>query len=207
MIRRSTWILLVLFMVLAGFAWIFQRYQASKEENRATATTTIALPEIYQLNGVQVDSVGILDSSGKSVEFKHDAKGIQWIVTDMPIEQVDSPTIGSKLAQLFTLVARDTLNQAPPLDAIGLTLPEYTINMVTADGRTIVTYVGSVTPVGNGYYVRVDSHPVVIVDKLVMDGILDLFFNPPLKATPTAGFVTPEISLPTNSEIKTTSTP
>src|SRR4030042_2851588 len=183
MVRRSTWILVAVFVLLVGFAWLFQRYQMKKVENASTATPTVAPVSIFNLNGVQVDFVNISDSSGGKVEFKRDPETNQWSLADVPSDQVDSFQIGSNLAQLFAITAQETITQTIPLDAIGLAFPVYTINIITTDGEIILAYIGSVTSVGDGYYIRVDTGPVIIVDKVVIDGVIDMFLTPLLIAT------------------------
>lgn len=207
MVRRSTWILLTVFVLLVGFAWLFQRYQTENVENISTATPTVTPVSIINLNGMQVEFVNISDSSGKNVEFKRILETNQWTLADIPLDQADTTKIGSNLAQLFAITAQETITQTIPLDAIGLASPSYTIKLSTTNGELLQMYVGSVTPVGDGFYVRVDSGSIIIVDKAVMDGVIDMFLTPPLITTPTPEISTPITVLPTNSGILKTSTP
>jgi hypothetical protein len=207
MVRRSTWILLAILAILVGFTWLFQRYQTNKTENSRTATPTIALVNIYDLTGKQVDQVDMSDSTGDKVVFNRNDESGQWSIAETPLEQSDTFQIESNLAQLFAITAQETLTQTPPLDSIGLVTPAYTISMATADGETINTYVGSITPIGSGYYLRVNSGPIIIVDKLVIDDVLNMLINPPFVATPTAEFTASETVLPTDSGTPETPTP
>jgi hypothetical protein len=212
MVRRSTWIMVAVFVSLVGFAWLFQRNQTENLNNAATATPTVTLPSVYDFHGKQVGLVEILDSTGDKVQFERDSESNQWSITGVPLDQVDSFQVGSILAQLFAITAQETLTQTPPLDSIGLVVPAYTINLTTVDGEIVNTHIGSQTPIGNGYYVRIDSGPIIIVDKQLLDDILELLKNPPLIATTTPEATTPEattpeIVLPANSGIPITSTP
>jgi hypothetical protein len=156
--------------------------------------------------GKQVNTVNISDSSGEKIEFDRNSETAQWSIANVPLEQTNSFQIESNLAQLFAITAQETLTQTPPLDSIGLDVPAYTISIMTADGESI-TYVGSITPIGNGYYVRVDSGPVVIVDKVVLDDVLNMLTNPPLIATPTPEITTTGTVSPTDIGIQKTPTP
>jgi hypothetical protein len=207
MVRRTTWIVLSVFVVLVGFAWFFQRYQTNKAGTSATATPTIMLANIYNLAGKQVNGVNISDSTGKKIEFTRNSETAQWAITNVSGDQADSFQIESNLAQLFAIKAEETLTQTPPLDSIGLVTPTYSINMTTANGEPITTHVGSITPTGSGYYIRVDSGSIVIVDKVVLDDVLNMLSNPPLIATPTPPITPTEIILPTDSGIQGTTTP
>ena len=199
MVRRSTWILLVILAILVGFTWLFQRYQADKTDNTATATPTIALVNIYDLIGKQVNQVDLSDSTGDKVVFNRNAESGQWSITNIPVEPVDSFQIESNLVQLFAISAQETLTQTPPLESIGLVTPAYSISMMTANGETINTYVGSITPIGSGYYLRVGSGPIIVVDKHVMEDVLNMLINPPLVAIPTPEITASETVLPIDS--------
>ena len=207
MVSRTTWILLIIFALLVGFAWLFQHYQTNSADNAATITPTIGLANIYNLIGKQVNEVSIADSTGGKIQFIRDNESEQWSMYDIPVDQVDSLQIESFFAQLFVMKAEETLTHTPPLDAVGLVIPAYTISIKTANGESINTYVGSLTPIGNGYYVRVNSGPIVIVDNTVLGDVVNMVANPPFIATPTPIFTLPETILPTDSIVQKTPTP
>ncbi len=207
MVRRSTWILLVMFIVLATAVYLFQRYQAQKTDNTATATPTATPVKVYNLNGAQVENIKLSDSSGNALDLYKDQASSKWAISGVPVEKADSFQIESISAQLFDLQAQETFTQTPPLDSIGLITPTYTITMTTTGGSQTITSVGSQTPTGSGYYIRVNSGQVIIVDKLIMDDILHLLSNPPLLTTPTPEVTPTETTLPTDSGTKGTPTP
>jgi len=207
MVRRSTGILLAILVILVGFTWLFQRYQANITDNTATVIPTIALVNIYDLTGKQVNEVDISDSTGDKVVFHRKAESDQWSIANFPVEQADSFQIESNLAQLFAISAQETLTQTPPLDSIGLVTPAYTISMTTADGETINTYIGSITSIGSGYYLRVNSGSIIIVNNVVMDDVLNMINNPPVSATPTPEITITETVLPIDSGTPKTPTP
>ena len=143
----------------------------------------------------------------KSIDFTRDPGSTNWVIKDLPAEQADSFQIESVSSQLLSLPAIDTLTQSPPLDSIGLANPAYTITMVTADGKQIVTYVGSLSAIGTGYYIRIDSGPVVIVDNVSMDDVLKLLNEPPVLATATPEVTVTETGTPIAPAAQPTSTP
>jgi hypothetical protein len=192
MVRRSTLILLVVFAILVGFAWILQRNQTNKKEADANTTPTKTVSELFNLTGRQVNDINISDSSGNQAEFYLDSTSGNWAIKGLPIDQADSFQIESITAQLTALQAVETLTQPPPLDSIGLVEPSYTIIMTTSDGAQLVVRVGDVTPIGSGYYVKVGSDMIVIVDKVVMDDVLGLLTTPPTLSTAIPEVVTTE---------------
>ncbi len=207
MVRRPTWILLVVFAFLVGFAWFFQRYQANKVDNAATATPTTSPANLYDLTNTQVDEINITDNTGDKLDLYRSSGSSNWAISNVPVDQADSFQIESISTQLFSLQVQETLTQTPPLDSIGLVTPAYTISMTTSDGTQIITYVGTQTAIGSGYYVRVGSGPVDIVNKVLMDDILNLLKNPPLLPTATPEVTTTETALPTEPGGQGTPTP
>ena len=207
MVRRSTWILLIIFIALAGAVYLFQRYQTQKTDNAATATPSATPIKVYNLSGAQVEDIKISDTSGNALDLYKDQASSKWAIANVPVEKADSFQIESVSAQLFDLQAQETFTQTPPLDSVGLITPTYTITMTTTGGSQTITSVGSQTPTGSGYYIRVNAGQVIIVDKIILDDILHLLSNPPLLATPTPE-VTPTGTIsPTNSGTKGTPTP
>jgi hypothetical protein len=189
MVRRPTWIVLGLFVLLVGFAWLFQRYQTNKDNNAATATPTIAPVKLYDLAYSQVNEINIAASRGEKIDLYRDPASANWAITNIPVDQADSSQIESIGKQLLSLQVQETMTQSLPLASIGLVTPAYTITLTTADGTQLVTYIGSQNAVGDSYYARVDSGQVVLVSNTVMDDVLNLLKNPPLLPT-----VTPQVT-------------
>jgi hypothetical protein len=202
MVRRSTWILLVILAVLVGFTWFFQKYQVNKADNTATVTPTASKANLYEIDSSQASEIAISDSSGGQIGLYRNPVTSDWAVSDVPVEQSDSFQIESIIAQLFSLQVQESLPQTPPLESVGLVSPAYTITIIEPDDSQQVTYVGSPTAIGSGYYVRVDDGQVVIVDKVVMDNVIKMISNPPILATPT-----PEATSPIENGAGATSTP
>jgi hypothetical protein len=207
MVRRSTWILLGVFVLLVGFAWLFQRYQTNKVSNVVTATPTVTPVNLYALTNSQLNEINIAASAGDKIDLYRDPTSSNWAIKDVPVDQADSFQIESISKQLIALQVQETLSQSLPLDSTGLVVPAYSITMTTADGTQLVTFIGSQNAVGDGYYARVDSGQVVLVNKVVMDDILNLLKNPPLLPTATPVVTPTETVAPTETGNLETPTP
>jgi hypothetical protein len=206
MVRRSTWIVLLIFAVLVGFAIFFQRYQANQTVDTATATATMPPTYLYNLGGAQVDGIKIADHTGKNIDLYRDPLTSQWGITDIPSDQVDATKIDTISTELQSMQIQQTLTQTVPLASIGLDIPAYTITLSTSAGTQFVTYVGIQTAIGSGYYIQDANGQVAIVDNTALDSILKLIDNPPLLPTATpeltpTGAITP---VPTTSQATTT---
>jgi hypothetical protein len=185
MVRRSTWIVLGLFVLVIGFALIFERFQANKIELTATATPVAAAEKLYDVTNSQVNEILIAAGGGDKIDLYRDPETSNWAITDVPVDQADSAQIDSISQQLLSLQIQETFTLTLALASIGLATPTYTITMTTTDGNQIITEIGSPNAIGDGYYVRVDSGPVVLVDKVVMDDVISLLTKPPMLPTPT----------------------
>ena len=185
MVRRTTWILLIVFGALVLFALLFQRYQTQKNVNAATATPIATAENLFNLTNSQVVEISISNSAGESIDFIRDPASTDWVIQDYPAAQADTSKIKSIISQLLSMQVMESLAQSPPLDSIGLANPAYTITLKTADGNQLIANVGSLSAIGTGYYLRVDSGPIVIVDNVSMDDVLKLLKEPPVLVTAT----------------------
>jgi hypothetical protein len=212
MIRRSTWVLLVILAALVVLTTVYQRNKEKKEENAATTTPTISTPQLLDLETSQVSRVDITSSTGEMLKLYKAPETTLWAISDVPVKQADSALIETKVDLLLTAELIETLAEIPPLDAIGLLVPSYEITVASVDGSEVVVLVGKLTPVGTGYYTRIEDGPVSIVEKSGIESALDMLTTPPLLPTPTAVMptqaVTPgQITQPTDSLETTTPAP
>ena len=207
MVRRTTWILLLVFVLLVGFAWFFPRYLANKAKNEPTATPVASAASLYNLAIADVNAISISASTGEKVDLYKDPGSSNWAIAEIPVDQANSSQIESTIKQLLSLQVKDTLGVLPPLDTIGLSAPAYTLTMTTTDGTKIVTSIGAPNAIGDGYYVQVGSDPVVIIDNVVMDDVINMIKQPPLKPTATPEVTATETAVPTENGSQVTPTP
>jgi hypothetical protein len=207
MVRRSTLIVLLIFVVLVGFAILFQRNQANKAANVATATSTVAPVYLFNLGDAQVDDIKISDNTGKNIDLYRDQLTSKWAITNLPADQADSAKIDNISSQLRSMQIQETITQTVPLASIGLDSPAYTLTLTTSAGALFTTYVGIQTAIGSGYYVRDANGKIAIIDKTPLDSILQLLESPPLLPTATPEVTPTGTSAPTLSTSQGTPTP
>lgn len=207
MVRRSTWIVLLIFAALVGFTIFFQRYQANNTADSATAIPTVPPVYLFELGDAQLNEIKISDSTGKNVDLYRDQLTSLWAITDVPADQADSTKIESISTQLLSIQIQETLTQTVPLVSVGLETPAYTITLTTSSGTRLVTSVGMQTAIGSGYYVREPNGQIAIVEKTPMESILKLVDNPPLLPTATPEVTPGETILPVPTTKPSTPTP
>jgi hypothetical protein len=207
MVRRSTWIMLGIFVLLVGFAVVFQRYQTKQAENAPTATPTVPPVYLLSLGDAQVNDIKIADSTGSYIDLYLDPTSSKWAIEGVPTDQADSSKIEGIGTQLLSLQVQEALTETISLSAIGLDTPSYTITVTTASNSQSVTYVGMQTAIGSGYYVRENDGPVMIVSKSELDQIINVLKEPPLLPTATPEVTPTETLVPTAPTIPETPTP
>jgi len=202
MIKRSTWIVLAIFVILVAAAILIQRTTNETELVEPTPTIQLVQPLLYDLGSSALTWIQFTDAEGNLVEVERESAAAAWVVVGESEETSDSFRIGSIAGQLLTMQAMTTFETALGIEVVGLDAPAYTITMRTSAGEEIVTTVGNLTAIGSGYYIQVSDGDVMVVAKLVLDEILGILTEPPLLATPT-----PEITETAVPELETTPTP
>ena len=184
MIRRSTLVLLVLFVILAAGAIFWQRSQNKKAPADATATPGSQL--LFDFKG-NINGLRLERTSGGLLELSRDEQGT-WQLVYPKADETDVAAVEAAVSQLISVPVISTLEEGPSMEAAGLATPAYRLLINLDDGSQVVVNIGNVTPTGAGYYVLVSQQGMSIVSKYSLEPFLKLLDNPPVKptATPTA---------------------
>jgi hypothetical protein len=186
MIRRSTWILLAVFILLVVAAVLWNRFKpGTGEEIPAAPTATPLKPLLYELGSNIITRIQIVDAEGNEVVVERASGADSWVLGGDMADQSDSFKIGSIVGQLLAIKAMTTFQDPLEINTVGLENPQYVITMTVDTGDVIVTRIGNLTAIGTGYYVQVDQGNVIVVAKRDLDGVLDMLVNPPVLPTPT----------------------
>jgi hypothetical protein len=204
MIRRNTWILLILLGLVLILAWYLQR---PGKPIKASTTPTVEVKNLLDVNVTDLSSVSIEDNQGKVVSFVKDAQG-KWSLLEPEGEAGDLTAADTAINSFTGLTVLSSLETVPALNVIGLAQPVYVITLTSTTGQIRKVFIGSVTPTNSGYYVKVDNGSALVVSKFAVDGLLDVFNNPPLLPTPTPTETQTPTITPTSTLTPTlTSTP
>ena len=179
--RRSTWIVLVIFLALAGLLmYLNQRRSAAEEEE---AAPTEAVEYLFNEAAGLPSSIDIEARTGERVAIERNEAG-EWVLKQ-PIEtEADQGSAEAAASQLSALriLSRP---QVAPEDA-GLVDPSYTMTVKLTGGTEDVVRIGDLTPTGIGYYTNVDGRDeVLILDQTGLEALLNLVTSPPYVETPT----------------------
>ena len=180
MIRRSTWIILGIFILLITATLVWQRYE---KEAEAKVTPTTEQDLLLNLNskvtGLRIEGVG-----SQIVEVVRDEQD-SWKLIIPEGQETDSDSVEAVVSQLSSLRILSAFEQGLDLGGTGLVVPSYKITIRTDNGQQINVNVGKATATGSGYYVHLGEEGVYVVSKYSLDSILNLLENPPIKPTQT----------------------
>ena len=183
MIRRNTWIILVLFLALLA-GTLFWNQTKGKAKPTATPAPVPTSANLFDLGNAAVVGLTVQDAQGKMVIFKRDANAL-WVMT-RPAEAIDTQKLQDALTN-FTgarIIARP--ESVASLADFGLEPPAYRILLVLDSGKQVTLNISQPNSIGTGYYVLdSETRQVYVVSKSNLDTVLDLLENPPYPPTPT----------------------
>jgi hypothetical protein len=190
--RRSTVIFILLFAVLAG-AYYYLSNRETPAEIEITFEPEDVVSYLFSADDGIPTSIRIESKDGSIVEAARDADNA-WVLKQ-PIEAAaDQGSVEAAASQVTTMRILDTLSEID-LSVVGLDDPEYELT-VKFDGVERNVSIGVITPTGNGYYVLDADGRVVIVTVSAVDGLLNLFTNPPYLETPIPSPTATETPIP-----------
>ena len=185
MIKRNTWVLLVLFAVLVGFS-LDQKYKPgselpAEEEEVISLETAAPVEFLFPAEEGVVATILIESKDGEVIGVERGGEG--WVVT-RPIEaNADQAPVEAAASQVTALSVLDRLDIDPA--AAGLESPAYTITVSFVNGNVFTAVIGAETPIGSGYYARKDDGDVLVITKDGVDALLNLLWYSPALATDT----------------------
>lgn len=193
MIRRSTWIVVVVFLAVLLVALYMQR---TGQQASADATPTAGVTFLFEDLGEDIRRMRISSASGEAVEVEGSPLGA-WTLVEPAGQAADEARISSAVSQVQNLRVVSELENPPAAEEVGLNPPVYQIAITTAGGQEQTAEIGLETPIQSGYYARREGGPIMVVSKSAADILIGLLDSPPVIA-PTA---------PTGSETPGTGTP
>lgn len=201
MIRRNTWILLVVLVALIGFAIYFNKQKA---QQATQATPTSGPVSLFSSNLGEPNDIKIEDTTGQSVEITRDSSGT-WTLKAPTQDAADQGSAEAAATQVTALRVLGDVKLGP--DVLGLDKPSYTVTLTFKNGETHTLTIGSATPIQTGYYVQIDGGNSQIADKQGIDALLGLLSNPPYAATATPAETATSTPEPATATPETTLTP
>jgi hypothetical protein len=181
MIKRPTWIVLVL-LVLALGGYFFLKSHPQKSS--AATPTAVGTTFLFPSGGPKLKSIRISDQHNNVSMIARDNNG-NWNVNlpiPAPADQASAEAAETQVGALSIVTKLDT---SPAQSAMGLDTPADVIKLVYLDGTQHTIEVGNKTPTSSGYYVRLDNSKLYVISVDGIDPLLQLLANPPYVPTAT----------------------
>ena len=181
MIRRSTWIVLLVLIVLIGVVFYVQRKEPASDQGLLEGTET---PLVLDIDAANVTGLRVVSADGK-IFYATRSGAENWTLVQPNLSGgLNQATLESDLSQLLTIKPLSRLETGLGLEAMGLITPDYSIRVSLAGQQERLLEIGGDTPTGSGSYVRVDNTDLIVVPKYNLQPILELLDDIPF-ITPT----------------------
>jgi hypothetical protein len=194
MIKRSTWILLII-LALVLVVYFVMKNQTSTTDASTTPTAGVNTFLITPSDGT-LQVLRITDAQDHIFQMQRDTSGT-WVVTLPSPGTADLALAGAAETQVGALRIVTTLDSSLNLADAGLSTPVDTIELTFVNNLKHVIQVGNLTPTGSGYYVRFDAGNLFVVSQAGIDALLKLLTAPPFPATETPVATNQETVTPT----------
>ena len=181
MVRRSTWIVLAILVILIGVVIYLQRKEPSADIMVDAGTE---VPHVLDIDLNDVTGLRVIGADGK-IFYATRVDSENWTLVQPGLSgELDSSLLESDLTQLINIQPLSRLETGLGSEAMGLLSPIFTIRLSMVGQNERLLEVGNETPTGSGYYVRVDNTDLIVVPVYNLQSILDLLKETPI-VTPT----------------------
>lgn len=188
MIRKPAWIAILIFILLAAVTLFLEKQGGDLSLSKTTPTPTVY--KVLSHTDTDVVKATISTKDQEIVVEKDPSTG--WKVVS-PTSVVDgSGVFQEKLSEITALKVYQLLDPGTSDDALGVGDPTVAIFLEYVDSSSDKILIGGLTPIGSGYYARLQNGDPVVLNKNSVENILDLFTqffatpSPSIVDTPTA---------------------
>jgi len=179
--KRSTWIVLGLFLLLASLTIYLNQKEPATEETEITPSATAEFL-LSDSDGLPT-RISIESDTGEQVVIARKETG-EWAVKQPLEAEADQGAAEAAATQLKALRVISHPEVDP--DIVGLNRPSYTMIVKLTSGSEKTVRIGELAPTGSGYYANTNnSEEVLILSQNGLDSLLNLLESPPYESTAT----------------------
>lgn len=183
MIRKSTWILFALFLVILAFGIYLSKSDGilNKEKTATPVTVEKALPEISmdKATGISYTKLKM-----NLISLSKNNNGV-WTLSSDPQKTINQARLSEIFSNLNSLEVMTKMNSSSKVEELGLLPPAQEINILGSEGTQIQVKIGNLTPTESGYYLQVENGVPIIVGKGGLETIVGLLTPENLMAVAT----------------------
>ena len=152
MVKKSTWIILIIFLVLVVGMLLIDKYPVGPFKGKPTATPQPVVIESIDFS--KVTSIEVISEAGN---VQLDKTSGTWELVNERSTSVSQEKVEELLYVLEKLDSKAGLDPDTPMDVLGLTMPNQTIILKTATGTEYSLSIGAATATGSGFYAQVNG--------------------------------------------------
>ena len=179
--QAGTWITVLIFIGLIGAAVYLNRQKDTAEVEVTPASEPSYLFSTAADGNPTSIEIKPAEGDAQRVKIARNAENV-WAL-ELPVEaEADQGLSEAAATQISALEILDPIDADPAI--FGLDNPAYVITLEFDGGKKHTLEVGDSTPTSKGYYVRIDSDKMMIVDLSGIDSLLQLAAFPPYLVTP-----------------------
>lgn len=175
MIRRGTWILLLIFALLVGLAFYLQKNPLPSEAER-TPSPTAPVQVLSGVNSSNITGIALVSGSEEPAKISINAQG-EWVVGETGGQMAETGKVEQLRAEIASLQVMTSLPDRFELEPAGLVDTAKALKIQTDQGKQIEILIGNETATGSGYYIQVNSDNPVVIEKAAIDTILELILE------------------------------
>jgi hypothetical protein len=198
MIKRPTWIMIILLAALAGLAYYLQtvpdNFIKKALDAAKTPTATILSTTLIPSTEGMITSIEITAADGHDIVLKHPASGWTLSMDGQAPIPADQGAVEQASSQALGLQATpiEIKQGTTDLSGFGLEKPDFVCKVGLESGKIFTFKIGHATITGDGYYLQKEDGAIAVVNKYSMDALLTLIKQPPsmFTATPSPASVT-----------------
>ncbi|HQP08871.1 MAG TPA: DUF4340 domain-containing protein [Anaerolineaceae bacterium] len=152
MIKKSTWIIIIVFLVLVVAMLLIEKYPVGPFLGDPTSTPQPVI--IESIDFTQVTKIQITSDSSTVELEKTDGT---WFVIGENVTKASPEKVDELIYIMEYLDSKASLDPNTPMDTLGLSNPNQVINLETGNGAIYSVSIGSETPTGSGYYAQLNG--------------------------------------------------
>jgi hypothetical protein len=177
---RTTAILVLIFLGLAGYVYLVELRHASPPEPSAAAPATL-----WELPADQIVALTVRGND-QETRLVRSAAG-EWMLEAPTAELADQGRVRQVLDRLAGLTPTRVLTETlSPLEDYGLDRPALEVTLQLADGRSEALDIGLPNPQGTAHYAQLHgSEAIYLLSDWQVRSLQDLLKWPPIQPTPT----------------------
>ena len=155
---RSTFLLLLLFLAIGGYAWFVER-------ERPPASETDAGEQAFDVAAGRITDLTVNAANGDVTTLTRTENEIDWVVA-APFETEADDNAATAIATTLAAldIRREVEQEAADLAPFGLTDPTVSVTFATPDGEPLTLSVGDETPTGGERYAAIGNRVILVAD-------------------------------------------